>query len=144
MWVFAVTAETSVTSSFPIEEAASRLKVMKPQERLAWGKEQFGGGFAATTSFGIQSAVLLHMVWSLPHPVPIIWIDTGYLPPETYRYADQLCRRFTVDLHIVQSSLSPARMFTWLGSTGSIFFSSNCWFPRPTRTSSSVIMLTYY
>ena len=83
---------------------------MKPQERLAWGKEQFGGGFAATTSFGIQSAVLLHMVWSLPHPVPIIWIDTGYLPPETYRYADQLCRRFTVDLHIVQSSLSPARM----------------------------------
>ena len=37
--------------------------------------EQFGEGFALTTSFGIQSSVLLHMLSTLPggDSVPVIW-----------------------------------------------------------------------
>jgi len=40
----------------------------------------------------------------------VLWVDTGYLPPETYRYADQLCDRLKLDLHVLQADLSPARM----------------------------------
>jgi phosphoadenosine phosphosulfate reductase len=70
---------------------------------------------ALTTSFGIQSAVLLHMVSELTRkwagiPVPVIWVDTGYLPAETYRYAEQLCRMLPLHLHVVQAEISPARM----------------------------------
>ena len=70
-------------------EGRKLLESMEPQQRLAWGLEQFGETFALTTSFGIQSAVLLHMLSTLPggDAVPVIWIDTGYLPPETYTYA---------------------------------------------------------
>ena len=103
-------AETSITSSLFLEEAEFCLQAMKAQERLDWGKRQFGDGFAATTSFGIQSAVLLHMICSLPHRVPVIWVDTGYLPPETYCYAERLCKLLKIDLHVAQSPLSPARM----------------------------------
>ena len=38
---------------------------MKPQGMLAWGYEKFDNQFAITTSFGIQSSVLLNMVSKL-------------------------------------------------------------------------------
>ena len=58
---------------------------MNPQEMLSWGYEKFDNQFAITTSFGIQSSVLLDMVskLSLQKKIKIFWIDTGYLPQET-------------------------------------------------------------
>ena len=38
---------------------------IKPQEMLTWGYEKFDNQFAITTSFGIQSSVLLNMVRKL-------------------------------------------------------------------------------
>ena len=35
---------------------------IKPQEMLTWGYEKFDNQFAITTSFGIQSSVLLDIV----------------------------------------------------------------------------------
>ena len=40
---------------------------MKPQEMLTWGYEKFDNQFAITTSFGIQSSVLLNMAVSYTH-----------------------------------------------------------------------------
>ena len=94
--------------------ACAELEPMSPQERLIWAKTRFGERFAMTTSFGIQAAVLLHMASEMARrfgsALPVIWVDTGYLPPETYRYAEQLSERLELDLHVAQSSCSPARM----------------------------------
>jgi phosphoadenosine phosphosulfate reductase len=91
-----------------------QLTPLSAQERLRWAQETFGPGFALTTSFGIQAAVLLHMVSELGQqtgrPVPVIWVDTGYLPPETYQYADQLVQRLQLNLVVAQATMSPARM----------------------------------
>ena len=38
---------------------------MNPQEMISWGYEKFDNQFAITTSFGIQSSVLLDMVSKL-------------------------------------------------------------------------------
>jgi phosphoadenosine phosphosulfate reductase len=94
------------------ERAQAELQELSPQERLAWGLETFGEGLALTSSFGIQSAVLLHMLSDLAGgaSVPVLWVDTGYLPPETYRYAAELQDRLGFDLRVVQAGLSPARM----------------------------------
>ncbi|MFZ9752215.1 MAG: phosphoadenylyl-sulfate reductase [Cyanobium sp.] len=94
------------------ERALADLQDLSPQERLAWGIETFGEGLALTSSFGIQSAVLLHMLSELAggSTVPVLWVDTGYLPPETYRYAAELQERLGFDLRVVQAGLSPARM----------------------------------
>ena len=78
--------------------------------RLQWGLETFGEGFALTTSFGIQAAVSLHLISRLDRPVPVIWVDTGYLPPETYTYAEELMQRLNLRVHVAQSTVSPARM----------------------------------
>ena len=54
---------------------------MKPQKMLTWGYEKFANQFAITTSFGIQSSVLLDMVSKLclQKKIKIFWIDTGCL-----------------------------------------------------------------
>ena len=63
-----------------------KLQDMTSQEMLLWGYEKFDNEFAITTSFGIQSSVLLKMVSEscLQKKIKIFWIDTGYLPAETY------------------------------------------------------------
>jgi len=77
---------------------------------IQWGSETFGSGMVLSTSFGIQSAVMLHLVTSIAPETPIIWVDTGYLPDATYRFADQLTERLNLNLKIYQSPLSPAHM----------------------------------
>ncbi|MFZ9228175.1 MAG: phosphoadenylyl-sulfate reductase [Prochlorococcaceae cyanobacterium] len=97
-----------------LEQALAVLEPLSAQERLAWAQSTFGERFALTTSFGIQAAVLLHMVSELSRhsgqPVQVIWVDTGYLPAETYTYADQLVERLGLQLHIAQGAISPAHM----------------------------------
>jgi phosphoadenosine phosphosulfate reductase len=80
------------------------------RELVAWAADRFGSGLVMSTSFGIHSAATLHLVTSVVPEIPVIWIDTGYLPPETYRFAAELEERLGLDLHIYQSPLSPARM----------------------------------
>lgn len=80
------------------------------QALVRWGAETFGEGLVLSTSFGIQSAVMLHLVTQVVPEIPIIWIDTGYLPAETYRFAEQLTHRLQLNLKVYQSLLSPARM----------------------------------
>ena len=85
---------------------------MKAQEMLTWGYKNFNNQFAITTSFGIQSSVVLNMVSKLclQKKIKIFWIDTGYLPPETYHYAEKLINDLSLDIEVLQSELSPARM----------------------------------
>jgi phosphoadenosine phosphosulfate reductase len=77
---------------------------------VEWGARTFGAGLVMSTSFGIQSAVMLHLVTQVMPDIPVIWVDTGYLPPETYRFAEKLTRRLQLNLQVYQSPLSPARM----------------------------------
>ncbi len=88
------------------------LSDMKAQEILRWGHEKFGNQFAITTSFGIQSSVLLNMLSQsgLKKRIKIFWIDTGYLPQETYHYAQKLINDLSLEIEVLQSELSPARM----------------------------------
>ncbi len=103
---------TNGPSAATAADESLALEALTPPQRLDWALQRFGEGFALTTSFGIQSSVLLHMLSTLEgaQQVPVIWVDTGYLPAETYRYADQLCQRFGLNLHVAQSVMSPARM----------------------------------
>ena len=104
--------KNSLRLDIPLAQAQLELEKLKPPERLQWGYSKFGKNFCITTSFGIQSAVLLHMTTSLDKAanIPVIWVDTGYLPKETYSYAEQLTNALKLNLIVVQSSISPARM----------------------------------
>lgn len=92
------------------QQACADLAQRDALGRMAWGLETFGAGFALTTSFGIQAAVSLHLLSRLDRSVPAIWVDTGYLPAETYTYAQALIERLKLRVHVAQAEISPARM----------------------------------
>ena len=95
-----------------LEICNQKLLDMNAQERIEWGYDIFNENFALTTSFGLQSSVLLHLIQNskIKNKVKIFWIDTGYLPPETYIYADKLIKLLSLKVEVLQSHLSPARM----------------------------------
>jgi phosphoadenosine phosphosulfate reductase len=52
------------------------------------------GRVAVVSSFGTESAVLLHLVASADPTVPVVFVDTLKMFPETLAYRDQLTRQF--------------------------------------------------
>jgi phosphoadenosine phosphosulfate reductase len=93
-----------------LAEVNRQVADLQAQELVAWASETFGEGLVLSTSFGIQSAVMLHLVTSVVPDMPVIWVDTGYLPPKTYRFAEDLTERLNLNLKVYQSPMSPARM----------------------------------
>ena len=59
-----------------------------------------------------RSSVLLDVVrqCSLQKKIKIFWIDTGYLPKDTYMYAERLINDLSLEIEVLQSEISPARM----------------------------------
>lgn len=78
--------------------------------RFDYIQKHFAGRAIATTSFGAQAVVLLHLIKEYAADIPIICVDTGYLFPETYQYADQVCNQLGIEVKFYSSPVSPARM----------------------------------
>lgn len=58
-----------------------------------WLFDEFEGQIAVSSSFGAESAVLLHVVSRVSKDVPVLFVDTGQLFPETLVYRDLLIER---------------------------------------------------
>ncbi len=79
-----------------------------PQQVIQWAADTFGSSLVMSSSFGAQAAVMLHMVTRVVPDIPVVFIDTGYLFPETYRFAQSLTQRLGLNLKVYQADLSPA------------------------------------
>jgi phosphoadenosine phosphosulfate reductase len=97
-------------NQFSLDQINQQLDRSSAADIVKWSVSTFGEGLAMSTSFGIHSAVMLHMVTQVLPEVPVIWVDTGYLPASTYVFAEDLTQRLNLNLKIYQSPLSPARM----------------------------------
>jgi phosphoadenosine phosphosulfate reductase len=53
-------------------------------------QDRFKGKIALVSSFGTESAILLHMISEIDKTLPVIFLDTGKLFPETLAYRDAL------------------------------------------------------
>ena len=68
-----------------------RLGAGTPQEIITATLEMFAEGQVATvSSFGANSAVLLHMIAQIDRSLPVVFLDTGKHFEETLRYRDEL------------------------------------------------------
>ncbi|MGL5081702.1 MAG: phosphoadenylyl-sulfate reductase [Microcoleaceae cyanobacterium] len=90
--------------------ANQTLSTLNATERVKWTALTFGKQLVLSTSFGIQSAVMLHLVTQVIPEIPVIWVDTGYLMPETYQFAEDLTKRLHLNLKVYQSPISPQQM----------------------------------
>lgn len=98
-----------------LQQANRYLEKISAAERIQWAVDQLPDNQVLASSFGIQSAVMLHLVTSVKPDIPVILVDTGYLFEETYRFIDELAQRFDLNLHVYRSKLSPAWQETRYG-----------------------------
>lgn len=84
------------------------LENLDSRGRIRWVLENLPENKALSSSFGIQSAVMLHMVTTEIPGIPVIVVDTGYLFPETYQFINQLQIRLRLNLKVLRPELSPA------------------------------------
>jgi phosphoadenosine phosphosulfate reductase len=90
---------------------SAELAALKAGERLRLLHQRYGSRLVATTSFGIQAVVMLHLIHEHAPEIPVVFIDTGYLFPETYRYIEEVKQRFPkLDLRVYQPSITSARL----------------------------------
>jgi phosphoadenosine phosphosulfate reductase len=66
----------------------------EPQALLAWGIGRFAPGIAISTSFQIDSVVLIDMAYAIDPETPVFSVDTGRLPAETLELAEALRARY--------------------------------------------------
>ena len=89
---------------------SGELARLKAGERLKLLHQRYGKRLVASTSFGLQAGVMLKLIAENAPEIPVVFIDTGYHFPETYRYADELTKLLGTDLRVYQPTHSAARM----------------------------------
>ena len=79
----------------------------------------FPGSIALVSSFGTESAVLLHLAACIDRDVPVIFLETGKLFPDTLRYRDTLTDR--LGLRDVRSVRPNARSMALADPKGTLW-----------------------
>jgi len=81
---------------------------MTAEERVAAALRTLPGQHIVSSSFGAQSAVMLHLVTQQKPDIPVVLIDTGYLFPETYQFVDELTAKLKLNLQVYRPKISGA------------------------------------
>jgi len=74
----------------------AQLKGIPPQEIIAWAI-QHGIKPVVTTNFRPYEVAILHAVTDVDDDIPVIWCDTGYNTPQTYKHAEELISRLRLN-----------------------------------------------
>src|SRR5690606_33329489 len=93
-------ANSDAHAALDLDALNPRLEAMDAEARVLWALEHGPGTHVLSSSFGAQAAVALHMLTVQKPDIPLILVDTGYLFPETYRFADELTERLQLNLNV--------------------------------------------
>jgi phosphoadenosine phosphosulfate reductase len=104
----ALTLDERQSRQAAVEHCNGLFSSLSAEERVAWALEHLPDSQVLTSSFGAQAAVSLHLVSSQNPDIPVIFVDTGYLFPETYQFVDELRDRLKLNIQIYRSQTSPA------------------------------------
>ena len=100
--------QDSATQQAWLAEANHLLSPLTAAERVRWALQTLPQNPMLSSSFGIQAAVMLHLVSTQQPDIPVVLTDTGYLFPETYQFIDELTDKLKLNLKVYRAALSPA------------------------------------
>ena len=76
-----------------------QLKNKSPKEIVNWALN-LSNESILSTSFGMHSAALIHLIHQENKEIDVVWCDTGFNNEETYIFADNMIRRFDLNIRI--------------------------------------------
>jgi phosphoadenosine phosphosulfate reductase len=92
--------ETAAVAGADVEAAARDLAGSHPSKILRWGLERWGSSLGISFS-GAEDVVLVHMASEIGLPFSVFSLDTGRLHPETYRFLDDVRKRYRIEMSLM-------------------------------------------
>lgn len=86
-----------------------------PSAICRWAAAEYGDDLVMTSSFGAESALLLHLAVQVKPDIKVVMIDTGYLFPETWTHMEDLRRRLNLNVWVYRTKNDP---IAWLDEHG--------------------------
>jgi len=84
------------------------LRSKSPLEITRWAIGQAGGAAIVSTNFRPYEAALLHLVTQVEPTIPVLWVDHGFNRPATYRHAELLRERLSLNIKAYLPKISAA------------------------------------
>jgi len=84
-----------------IQNINKELRNKTPKEIISWALQQ-GGKAVVTTNFRPYEGAILHACTQVKPDMDVIWCDTGYNTPNTYKHAEVLIKQLSlhIDLYV--------------------------------------------
>jgi phosphoadenosine phosphosulfate reductase len=93
-----------------VKDLNARFETARPGEIIRWAVETFRPDVALTSSFGADSAALIHMALQVDPAISIRTVDTGFLFPETLQFTQMLRDRWKLNLQVFRTTLPKAEI----------------------------------
>ena len=90
-----------------IEKLNSELIQKTPVERVQWALSHSKNPII-TTNFRPYEGAILHLVCQQSKDIPVIWCDTGYNTPNTYKHALELTEKLGLNIDLFVPAQSTA------------------------------------
>lgn len=98
---------TLVAEELNIPDLNAAFETADPTKIVSWAANQFGDSLVMSSSFGAESALLIHMATRAVPNIKILFVDTGYLFPETYEFMEKLRHRFNLNVWTYRTRQDP-------------------------------------
>lgn len=82
-----------------LETVNAELKNKSPKEIIVWALLQANKA-VVTTNFRPYEGAILHAVSSVKNSIDVIWCDTGYNTPQTYKHAEELIEKLQLNIQL--------------------------------------------
>ena len=100
-----------------IEELNKVYKEASPAEIITKAFELHKAA-VVTTNFRPYEAAILHAVSQVEANIPVIWCDTGYNTPQTYRHAEQVIKDLNLNIFLYVPKQTSAHRDVVMGIPG--------------------------
>ena len=97
-----------------IDELNSQYKNATPADIIKKAFE-LNNNVVVTTNFRPYEAAILHAVSSIRSNIPVVWCDTGYNTPQTYKHAEQVIKLLDLNIYLYVPKQTSAHRDVVLG-----------------------------
>ncbi len=86
-------------TSAQMKDLNIQLRGIPPVEIISWAL-QYAKNAVITTNFRPYEVAILHAVTDVQHDIPVIWCDTGYNTPNTYKHAEAIIAKLNLNIKL--------------------------------------------
>lgn len=82
-----------------VQKLNIQFKGIPPEEIISWAVKHADTP-VVTTNFRPYEVAILHAVSGVKKDIPVVWCDTGYNTPKTYKHADEIISKLNLNVKL--------------------------------------------